>query len=480
LRFTLSSGKEIMQRPFLFGSISLLVAAAGLSGCSHGNAGAQGAAGKMPPVAVDVVHAGLRDLAQYSLLDGQIAPSLSSSLALQQAGTIMAVNVREGDHVNQGQVLAQIDDRVLRAQLAQNQALLTQAGAKLSGSAQTTPINGEQVRSSLVAAKQQLAEAQNALRSAQAAYHSAQIIDDSNQKLLTQGYVARTAYEQNHATFIAAQQSLASAQATVTQDRAALLSAQRNLGQIGVQAQDVVANQGAQAQARAQVSLLETEIDQAVLRAPFDGEVTSRLLDPGAYAGPNQPILQVSAVDPVYVNFDVPDDQLQYAHRGTPVSFHLSGTNARTYTGLINAINAVPVNGTLQYRARVIQANPGNELRGGMLVSVALRKSFVHDALVVPRESVGHGMDGKANVFVISDAHAHMVPVTVGMMTDELAQISGSSVHAGDTVVRTRPDTLMDGADIKVASTGTLPASSARPPQHPTAVSTISQGAQAQ
>ena len=111
-----------------------------------------------------------------------------------------------------------------------------------------------------------------------------------------------------------------------------------------------------------------------------------------------------------------------------------------------------------------------------MLVSVALRRAFVHDALVVPRSAIGHGMDGQTNMFVISGDHAHAVGVTVGMQTDLLAQISGKDVHPGDVVVQTRPDTLGDGAAVKIASTSEVPPSSTAPPQHPNTVSSISQG----
>jgi RND family efflux transporter MFP subunit len=452
-----------MQRSLLFGPFLFCLAAAGLIGCARSGPAAP-SAGAPPPIAVDVVHAARRDLAEYALLDGQIAPSLSSALSLQQAGTVLAVNVKEGDHVRQGEVLAEIDDRVLRAQLAQNQGSFDQAAAHFTGSSLTSPINGAQVRSNLVAAREQLAQQRAALRSAEAAFRTSQSLELSNQALLRQGYLARTVYEQSHSSFIAAQQALASARAGVSSAGAAVIAAERNLGQVGVQAQDVAANRGARAQARAQVSLLRTEVDQAVLRAPFDGEVTARLLDPGAYAGPNQPILRVASIDPVYVDFDVQDDELPFLRKGTPVTFRLTGPRPRAYSGVVSTVNAVPVDGTLQYRVRLVEPNPGNSLRGGMLVSVALRKAAARNALVVPASAIGHGMDGKANLFLISGEHARLLPVEVGMTTDELAQISSGGLRAGDVVVRTRSDMLADGAPVKIVSIHPLPASSSQPP----------------
>ena len=207
------------------------------------------------------------------------------------------------------------------------------------------------------------------------------------------------------------------------------------------------------------------------MTAPFDGVVTQRLLDPGAYAGPNAAIVQVSHVDRVYVNVNVPDESLSYVRKGTPVSFTSSSLPGKTFRGTVYDVNATPTSGTLSYRARVIEPNPDNTLRGGMLVTVAIVKERHINTIIVPRTAVLETQGG-ANVFTVTDPpapagaaagggapsgsapapgggqsvikQAKAVPVEVGIETDTLAEVHSPAVRAGTTVITTRPDALQD------------------------------------
>ena len=153
--------------------------------------------------------------------------------------------------------------------------------------------------------------------------------------------------------------------------------------------------------AQAQVRLLQAEIVQTSLNAPFDGVVTQRLLDPGAFASPNQPILQISQIAHVYVNVNVPDSDLGYVQSDTPVSFTSSSLPGRTFSGRVFDVNATPTNGTLSYRARIVMPNPDDALRGGMLVSVSVRTRFQRNAIIVPLTAVVQGATG-ASVYTVA------------------------------------------------------------------------------
>lgn len=401
-----------------------------------------------PPLAVDAQQATRQDIATYIQLDGQITPLQQSNLSLSQSGTLAAVYVTEGNRVSKGQLLAKIDDSTLRAQLAQAKATL--AGSTLSG-----PVTVQQNSTALIAAQQNLANAKNNVTSAQAAYDNAKVVFDGDQSLYKQGYVAQTALEQARSQYVAAQQTLNNNKELLRAAQSALKAAQTNLTNNDVQKTQVAANQ-------AQVRQLETAIEQTSLIAPYGGVVTARLLDPGAFAGPNQNILQISQIDTVYVNANVPDDQLSYVRKGTDVSFTTSSLPGVTYRGRVFDVNAVPSQGTLSYRARIVESNPGDRLRGGMLVTVAVRQAYHPNALVVPRTAVFQS-DSGASVFTIVDGKpgpdgkptkiAKQVPVTVGLQTDVLSEVRGASFGPGTLVVTTRPDALADGSTVAVTQT---------------------------
>ena len=451
-----------------------------------------------PPLAVDVAKAQRQDIATFVVLDGQIAPAQEATLSSPQSGNVAAVYVNEGQHVSAGQVLAKIDDSTLRASLAQQIAIVQQASAQLGSATLQAPVTAANASNTVVIAQQQLAAARNGVQSAQAAYQSAKSTYDADAQLLKQGYVAQTAFEQARSQFVQAQQALNNAQQSERQAQVGLRAAQsQGSNAVPIQGQQIAVNRAQVASAQAQVRQIQNSIGQTTITAPFTGVVTQRLLDPGAFASPNQPVVRVSQIDTVYVNVNVPDDDLAYVHRGTPVSFTTSSLGKKSFRAAVMDVNATPTQGTLSYRARVRVANPNDALRGGMLVSVNVRKEFHPNAIVVPRTAVFQTQNG-ANVFTVippSPApagaaapagggaapagaanagggkgaaggpggpqgppvvvmQAKTVPVQLGLQTDTQAEVRSPAIKPGTTVITTRPDALQDKSPVAIGGPG--------------------------
>ncbi|MBV8246242.1 MAG: efflux RND transporter periplasmic adaptor subunit [Candidatus Eremiobacteraeota bacterium] len=390
---------------------------AGLAGCgAHKNA-------QMgpPPLNVDVAQAVRRNIATYATLDGQVTPLQNSTLSVQQAGPLIGVYANEGDRVSAGQLLAKVDDSTFRAQLAQDEALIAQSQAKAQSSSLSVPITEKQVS--------------NATSSAQAALNNAKLVYDQNVQLYKQGFVSQTALENSRSAYEAA--------------LAQYNTAVGNEENTQVQSANAAADRAAIASAQAQANALRTQIRQTSLYAPFDGIITARLMDPGAMAGPTQAVFQISQVDTVYVNLNVPDEDLEFIHAGTPVTFTSSSISGKTFAGRIFDVNAVPTQGTLSYRARIRLGNPGNELRGGMLVTATIVKQQHAGAIVIPRSAVGQTERG-TTVFVVQGNKAKEVPVTIGLQTDTLSEVRSPQIGPGTTVITTRPDALQNGSVVAV------------------------------
>ncbi len=469
------------QRTLLAAAVLALAATA----CGKGGGGG-GAARGAQPLAVDVAQAHRQDIATYVALDGQIAPVQESTLSSPQSGNVSAVYVNEGQHVRRGELVAKLDDATLRATLAQQVAIVQQSSAQLGSATLQAPVTAAQASSTVVTAQQQVAAARNGTQTAQAAYQSALSTYNADKSLLSQGYVAQTQFEASRAAYVQAQQALNNARETERQAQVALKYAQTQGGNaLPIQQQQIAVNRGQLAAAQAQVRLLETEIAQTSITAPFDGVVTQRLLDPGAFASPNAPVARVSQIDTVYVNVNVPDDDLPYVHTGTPVTFTTSSVSNKSFSASVMDVNATPTQGTLSYRARVRVANPGDVLRGGMLVSVNVRKEFHPNAIVVPRTAVFQSESGN-NVFTVSEmppaspapgapaasgaggaagggakgapggappTHlmlAKVVPVQIGLQTDTLAEVRSPEIQTGTTVITTRPDALHDKSVVAI------------------------------
>jgi HlyD family secretion protein len=403
------------------GGYALLAIVVALAGCG-GHAPQRGPAA----LDVDVARAQQRSIATYLSLDGQIAPLQQSTLSFQQSGPISAIYVNQGDRVGKGELLARIDDSTLQAQLAQEEATIAQSAAQAKSSALNVPITQQNTS--------------QAVSSAKAALANAKLTYDQDSTLYKQGYVSQSQLAQAQAAYAAAQAQYQSALA--------------NQGTTNVQSSTAQAAQEAVHAAEAQANVLRTEIAQTALYAPFDGVVTARLADPGTMASPSTQVLTVAQIDDVWINVNIPDEDLSYVRPGTNVTFSVSQLGSRTFNGKINTVNAVPTQGTLSYEARIREPNPGYLLRGGMLVTATIPKQQAKNAIVVPRAAVAQ-TDAGSNVFIVGPDHkAEMVPVQVGIQTDTLSQVSSPRVRPGTLVITTRPDALQNGSTVAVVGSG--------------------------
>lgn len=408
-----SIGSMMKYQP---GAAALIGTVLFLGGCAH--APQQQA----PPLSVDVAAAARQSIATYASFDGQVAPLEQSTLAFQQNGTITAIYVNVGDRVHAGQVLARIDDSVLRAELAQAQAQAAQQGATATGARVGLPV--------------QVETNNTALQTARAALRNAKLVYDQDAELFKDGYVSQAQLESARAAYVQAQ----------SQYGTALVGLKNNV----VSQQNVQASvAGAQA-AQANAQTLSHEVAQTVLYAPYDGVITQRLLDPGAYAGPQAPVLALSKVDTLWININVPDKDLAYVHSGTPVSFTSISLPGRTFNAQISTVNAVPTAGTLSYLARIEMRNPGDVLRGGMLVTATVAEQIHKNAVVVPRSAIAQGDQGTVVYLIGADNKAQAVPVQLGLQTDTLSEVISPKVQPGTRVITTRPDALRDGSLVAV------------------------------
>jgi multidrug efflux pump subunit AcrA (membrane-fusion protein) len=420
--------------------VAALAAALVLAGCGGGKK-----QDGPPPLAVEVGKVARQDLATYANLDGQIAPVQESLLSTPQSGNVLSVEVHEGDRVRKGELLAKLDDSTLRAQLAGNEADLAQNRAKLQSAQVQAPISAVGYNSSLETSR-------NALATAQAALANAQLVYKSNQDLYPKGYVSQTALEQSRSQYVSAQQQVNTAKAD-------LARAEQNMQSTQVDRATVDAARAAVESSAAAVQLLKAQIAQTNIVAPFDGVVTQRLLDPGSFASANAPVVRVSQLDPVYVNFNVPDDLLSYVKAGTPVAFSTSSLGSRRFNATVASVNATPTQGTLSYRAQIRQPNPDGSLRGGMLVTVRARKDYRAQTTVVPRTAVESGEAGSF-IYAVKDGKADKLPVKVGLQTDTLSEVTGPGVVPGLDIITTRPDALQNGSVVAVAAPPPAPGAS--------------------
>jgi len=423
-------------------TVSFAGACALFAACTHA-----GPPHEPPPISVTSTHIERGTIATYVSFDGQITPLYQTTLSTAEAGTIASVDVTEGDFVRQGQRLATLDTSQLRAQLAANQAMVREDEEQLIRSGVAAPVNSQQYTSAIGTAQQNVQAANNAVQTARSALISDTLTKNADDALYRQGFVSKSTSEQANATLVLAQQTLRSAIQAVPATLSSLQTAQTNARQRTSDQATIGQSQAALDMARANVVLLQAQIAQSSIIAPFDGQITQRLLDPGAYAGASTAIFEIAQVASVYVVASVPDVDLAYVVRGKTMSFTTPSLPGRTFHGRVFDVNITPTSGTLSYRVRLLQPNPALVLRGGMLVDVTTVTARHTSTLLVTPTAITNGKTGQI-VYTVVDGKAKAVPVQVGLHDDRRTEIHGAGLSPATIVVTAQADGLRDGAAV--------------------------------
>lgn len=419
-----------MKRGILFALAGALAATA----CGHqgGQAGfgGGGAGGFSIPVAAAPLTRG--SITQTFSVTGTVKPLQTAALSSVASGNVLAVNAQIGEHVSRGELLVQIDDGPLQAQLRSAQASLESAQAKL---AQTRAGSAGDVAST-----------DASLLAARAANQTAQQNLQRDQSLFKEGYVSKQALDQAWSDAMAASAQLRSAE--VASQNAQIAPSSQSVAQANIK--DA---QAAVDVAQSQVSLIESQIAQTQVRAPFDGAVTARDVDPGSLALPNTTLMEVSQLDPVYVDVGVSGSSLPFVHVGTPVEVSVGTIAGRTWKGTVQYFNLAAEPGSLSYLARIRVANPDLALRGGMVANVAFDQAHKSGVILAPRAAV-YETDFGDSMYVIDQGKAKVVPVVVGLQNDKLEEVSGPGLAPGTQAILNHPVTLQPGMPVMVMPPG--------------------------
>jgi membrane fusion protein (multidrug efflux system) len=160
----------------------------------------------------------------------------------------------------------------------------------------------------------------------------------------------------------------------------------RNKGFLSAQALDETLNNLKVAQADAE--LMQARINKTAIRAPFSGTIGLRQVSVGDYVKEGQDMVNLESLDPLKVDFRVPEINMGQVKDGQTLQITLDAIPDKAYDGKVQAINPLlDANG----RAIVIRAqvpNRGGELRPGMFARVRLFTSGSKDTMVVPEESL--------------------------------------------------------------------------------------------
>ena len=162
--------------------------------------------------------------------------------------------------------------------------------------------------------------------------------------------------------------------------------------------QRVAAAASAQAQVEAQRAL----IAQKTIRAPFSGVLGIRKINLGQFVNPGDPIVSLQQLDPIYLNFDLPEQRITQVEEGMQIRASVDAVPGKAFEGKVTAVAPLVDPDTRNFTVQATFANPDGKLRAGTFAHVGFDLGGERTVVVVPQTAVSFNPYGNA-VYVITE-----------------------------------------------------------------------------
>jgi membrane fusion protein (multidrug efflux system) len=200
--------------------------------------------------------------------------------------------------------------------------------------------------------------------------------------------------------------------------------------------------------AEQEVAEARWRLDKTVIRAPFTGVLTERLVTLGQHLRPGDELFSVASFDPLVARIYLPESDVLELELGREVKIALAAGAGVDFAGRIRQIAPVVdvATGTVKVTVEAIQ--PPNKVRPGAFVNISIVREQHSQALLLPRESVIRELR-TANVFVAENGTAVKHAVEIGLEDDEMVEVL-SGIEKGDLVIVAGQGGLDDGQKVKI------------------------------
>ena len=224
-----------------------------------------------------------------------------------------------------------------------------------------------------------------------------------------------------------------------------------------------------QRQAEANVANARAAIDRKTIRAPFSGLLGIRRASLGQYLNSGDPIVPLQSMDPIYVNFSLPQQNMRDFAVGSSVEVRTDATGDEVFAGKITAINALVDSATRNFQAQATLTNKDNKLRAGMFANVEVILGGNSNVLPVPGSAINYAPYGNSVFVLVKDLKVpkdpadpnskdKVLPLAVRQQFVKLGQAKGdlvavvSGLKEGDEIVSSGVFKVQNGKPVKRAN----------------------------
>lgn len=199
----------------------------------------------------------------------------------------------------------------------------------------------------------------------------------------------------------------------------------------------------------ADIEFVQAQIEKTEIRAPFDGVIGLRSVSVGSYISPQTPIAKLQSINPIKVDFAVPQKYFGLIKEGKTVYVKLTSTG-KIYNGRIYAVEPKIDLNTRTVQARALVRNDRGELTPGAYVEIDIVLEELRDAIMIPSETLVPDLEGE-KVFLYKNGKAVPKIVEAGLRTESEVQIT-SGLSVGDTIISSGIIQLRPNVPVKLNS----------------------------
>ncbi len=391
------------------------------------------------------------------------------NITMPQDGRILPITLEAGHAVSRGQVVAQMDTADLKTALAMADARIAEIQAQIAITEYDEIENTSLVESKKVsAAMEATGKASDELVKAnEAELKYSKWVLDMEKKLVKEQATSKENVRRAQRDYGQADSALASARfmSKATWALAATMELlpkyiHETLGLKNLET-DVLNHQ--LAGARAEREMAFRRLERATMASPVDGVVLRRLVRNEAYMQAGTLLMEIGDMTQLEVTANLLSQDVISVQAGNPVDIYGTAIGTAPIRGTVSRIKPagftkVSSLGVDQQRVPVVIAFDRDALEGlkekGRNLGLAYRvRARIYteekkDVLKVPRTALFRGGDNQWQVFAVKNGKAALVPVTLGIVNDEEAAITGG-LSGGDTIIIAPPKALRNGDRVK-------------------------------
>ncbi|MBD3648984.1 MAG: HlyD family secretion protein, partial [Pseudomonadales bacterium] len=253
-------------------------------------------------------------------------------------GWVTDFPVDEGQFMNPGEKIAEIDSREARIRLEEIDASLQTLQARYQQQQSQLDLTQKQVNSRIEAQQSKLEAARSALSGSRVELAQAEKDWRRAQSLLSQDIISEEPVERQQADYDKARENLNRHQTQLSEAEAALVEARANLTRVDVLKADLVVTESRRREVEIDRERAKMNLDDHIVRSPIGGVVDETFINPGEFVQPGQRILLLHNPEEIWVKANVKETEIRHVKPGSPVTVLVDALPDREFRGEITSV----------------------------------------------------------------------------------------------------------------------------------------------